>query len=164
MTSSPARITLALLFVFIGFFGVAFAVAGVLIPLPVPAAGGTCGPSTASEAPITAFFDPGSIGAGPEPKPSDLAGRQQWTAFVSDCQSSTDHRVGAATVILAASLAVGIVGPMLVLRKKRKGGPPVWSPYPGATPATGFTGPVVPAVPAGAAGPYDTWSRSLPEG
>ncbi len=160
MKSSPARIALALLFVFIGFFGVAFAIAGVLIPLPVPAAGGTCGPGTASESPITAFFDPGSIGAGAEPSATNVAGRQQWTAFVSDCQSSTDHRVGAAVVILVVALGVGIVGPKLVLRRKRRGGPPVWSPYPGATPVAGFTGPAEVAV---LAPPPDTWSRALPE-
>ncbi len=123
MTLSPTRIVLVLLFVFLGFFGAAFAVSGVLVPLPAPAAGGTCGPTTASESALAALSDPASIGAGPQPPASNTVAHAQWQAFVSQCQSSADQRALAAGAILVLSVAVAVVGPMLVLRRKRSRGP-----------------------------------------
>lgn len=172
MRWSPWRIALALLFVFVGFFGVAFAVAGVLVPLPAPAAGGTCGPGTSSEAPISALLNPVSIGAGVEPPANQAAARRQWTAFVSECQSSADHRGVAAVLILVLSLVVGILGPKLVLRRKRPAGPPVWSPYPSPYPSPqpstipSAHPPVSPATdvlaPSTPPATYETWG-ALPE-
>lgn len=123
MTLSPTRIVLVLLFVFVGFFGAAFAVSGVLVPLPAPAAGGTCGPSTASESAMAALTNPSSIGAGPEPSASNTAAHAQWQAFVNQCQSSADQRALVSGAILALSVAVAVVGPLLVLRRKRSRGP-----------------------------------------
>ncbi len=123
MTLSPTRIVLVLLFVFVGFFGAAFAVSGVLVPLPAPAAGGTCGPSTASESAMAALSNPASIGAGPEPSASNTAAHTQWQAFVNECQSSADRRALVSGAILVLSVAVAVVGPLLVLRRKRSPGP-----------------------------------------
>ena len=64
MKSSPTRILLVLVLVFLGCFGVAYAAAGMLTALPAPAIGGTCGPSTASETALEALAEPSSIGAG----------------------------------------------------------------------------------------------------
>ncbi len=107
-------------FLFVGLFGVGLAISGVLIALPAPAAGGTCGPGQASEAPIVALFDPVSIGAGPKPAAGDTASRAEWNAFVSECQSSADDRGMAALAILVVSTLVAIGGPILVLRRMRK--------------------------------------------
>ncbi len=104
-------------FALLGLFGAAFAISGVLFVLPLPAAGGTCGPGRASEAPIVALLDPVSIGAGPEPAASEATSRGMWLAFVSECQSSTDNRAIAALVILVLSIGVAVVGPRLVLTK-----------------------------------------------
>src|SRR5579884_1754388 len=51
----------------IGILVLASAIVVVAVPLPRPAAGGTCGPGRGSESAIEAFFDPVSIGAGPRP-------------------------------------------------------------------------------------------------
>lgn len=125
------------IFALIGLFGVAFAVSGVFISLPVPAAGGTCGPGTSSEAPISALFDPVSIGAGPEPGTDQPAERQNWMEFVHDCQTSADSRGLASLAILAVSLVVAIGGPMVVLRRKKRGPGPIALPAaPVARPAS----------------------------
>ena len=108
-----------LLFIFIGCFGVAFAAAGMLTPLPAPAAGGTCGPSTGSEAAIEALVEPGSIGAGPRPSAANPSGRQQWQTFVDQCQSLADRRGIASLAILVGSLAVSIIGLVWVARRSR---------------------------------------------
>lgn len=110
-------------FAFVGLLGAAFAITGVLVALPPPAAHGTCGPSKYSETPIEALFNPGSIGAGPEPPATQAEARDQWSAFVSECQASADGRVLAGFAILVASIGIGVLGPMLVLRKKPKAGP-----------------------------------------
>jgi hypothetical protein len=86
-----------------------------LVPLPAPAAGGTCGPGTASEAPIVAFFDPVSIGAGPYPSATS-GNRAQWRAFVSECQSATNTRMEVALAILVGSLLLVIGLPWAVRR------------------------------------------------
>jgi hypothetical protein len=116
--SSRAWIRLA--FAFLGLFGVAFAVTGMLVPLPKPAAGGTCGPGRGSEAAIVALFDPVSIGAGPRPPASDAAGRAQWQAFVDECQTTTDDRAIASLVILVGSIGIAIFGPTLVAGRRRR--------------------------------------------
>jgi hypothetical protein len=121
------RVTL----VFLGLFGAAFAVTGLLVALPKPAIGGTCGPGKSSEAAIVALFNPGSIGAGPEPPASSATDRADWMAFVGECQASADGRVLGALGILAVSLAVALVGTALLVRYRR---PPA-SPAPVATPA-----------------------------
>jgi hypothetical protein len=127
---SSRDLRIRLVFLVIGVFGAAFAVSGVLIALPAPAAGGTCGPGQASEAPIVALFDPHSIGAGPEPATTNTAARDDWVAFVSECQASTDDRSIAAAIILLLSIGIAVVGPMLVLRRRRKPGDSIvpWVP------------------------------------
>jgi hypothetical protein len=112
-------------FAALGLFGAAFALSGVLIALPPPAAGGTCGPGQASEAPIVALLDPVTIGAGPEPKVTDAASRQDWLAFVGQCQASADNRGLAALAILVLSVLAAVVGPILVLRRKPRTPPPL---------------------------------------
>jgi hypothetical protein len=114
------RVTL----VFLGLFGAAFAISGLLIALPKPAIGGTCGPGKSSESAIVALFNPGSIGAGAEPPATSATDRADWMAFVGECQASADARVLAAVVIFAVSLAVALVGTALLVRYRQ---PPVSS-------------------------------------
>lgn len=123
-----------LAFAFVGLLGAAFAISAVVVALPPPAARGTCGPGLYSEAPIVALFNPASIGAGPEPPATNAQARDQWSAFVSECQASADGRVLAGFAILVASIGIGVLGPMVVLRKKAKSGP-------GYPPATALSGP-----------------------
>jgi hypothetical protein len=108
-----------LIFVFLGLFGVAFAITGVLVALPKPAVQGTCGPGRSSEPAIVAFFDPGSIGAGREPATTQATDRADWMAFVGECQASTDSRVLATFAILVLSVAVGVAGTAWVRRGNR---------------------------------------------
>ncbi len=115
-----SRSWIRLAFAFLGLFGAAFAITGMLVALPKPAAGGTCGPGKGSEAAIQAFFNPGSIGAGPEPPASNSDARQQWQAFVDECQTTTDDRAIAALAILVVSIGVGVAGPRLVAGRKRR--------------------------------------------
>jgi hypothetical protein len=110
--------------VFLGLFGVAFAVSGFLVSVPNPAVGGTCGPGKGSESAIVALFDPGSIGAGAEPPATDAAGRADWMAFVGECQASADGRVLANFLILTISLGVALAGTALVLKARRPAVPP----------------------------------------
>ena len=155
MTLTPSRIVLVLVFVFVGLFGVAFAISGAFIALPAPAAGGTCGPSTASESALAALTNPASIGAGPEPSVSNTAAHAQWQAFVNECQSAADRRGLASGAILVISVAIAVVGPLLVLRRARyrKPGPEApgghgvpggpageWSPSPPMWSGTGLIG------------------------
>ncbi len=100
----------------LGILGVAAAITIAVGPLPRPAAGGTCGPGAGSESAITAFFDPGSIGAGRQPPSTDLVARENWLAFVGECQSSTDARMLLALFVLALAVAVALGVPPLVGR------------------------------------------------
>ncbi len=107
-----------------------------LVPLPAPAAGGTCGPSSGSESAIAAFFDPISIGAGPEPSVAS-GGRPQWQAFVDECQASTNSRIIQSGVIVVGALLAGLALPWAVRRFSRKEHPdqealppPGWYPDP----------------------------------
>ena len=122
MKPSALRSVLVVGFVFVGFFGAAFAVSGILVPLPAPAAGGTCGPGAASESALSALTDPSSIGAGPEPSAANTAAHAQWSAFVDQCQSAADQRGFATAAILALSVAVGIGVPLLLLRRRTGSG------------------------------------------
>ncbi len=101
-------------FVLLGLFGVAFAVAGLFATLPAPAVGGTCGPGKSSESAIVAFFDPVSIGAGAEPAAAatttSAIARADWMAFVGECQASADSRVLATFFLLVLSVVVLLVG------------------------------------------------------
>ncbi|MHB1518028.1 MAG: hypothetical protein ACYCVN_08430 [Acidimicrobiales bacterium] len=108
-------------FALVGIVGATIAVTAIVVALPQPAVGGTCGPGLASEAPITAFFDPGSIGAGAEPPAGSTAARVQWLAFVGECQAAADGRVLAGLGILVLSVLVALVGPALLLRNGRFG-------------------------------------------
>jgi hypothetical protein len=108
-----------LTFVFLGIFGIAFAVTGLLVALPKPAVGGTCGPGKASETSIVAFFDPGSIGAGPEPATTHATDRADWMAFVGECQASADSRVLATFAIAVLSVGVALGGVALARRGVR---------------------------------------------
>ncbi len=119
MSKPSFRLGIRVAFAAIGIFGAAFAISGLLIALPKPAAGGTCGPGTGSEAPIVAVLNPGSIGAGQEPAASNTASHEQWLAFVGECQASADGTVLAALAILVAASVVAIAGPWIVLRRRR---------------------------------------------
>ncbi len=119
MRQPSFRLGVRLAFAAIGVFGAVFAISGLLIALPKPAAGGTCGPGATSEAPIVAALDPVSIGAGKEPLASDTASHEQWLAFVGECQASADGTVLAALIIVAVSAAVALAGPRIVLGRKR---------------------------------------------
>jgi len=92
-----------------------FATTVAVVPLPAPAAGGTCGPGASSESAIVAFFDPVSIGAGREPSPASAA-RPQWEAFVNACQSATDTRMTVAGAIVLGFLLVVFGIPSAVRR------------------------------------------------
>jgi hypothetical protein len=105
--------------VLLGLFGVAFAISGIFVSLPKPSAGVSCGPGTSSEPAIVALFDPGSIGAGPEPPVADATDRANWMAFVGECQASADGRVLANFFILTLSLVVALAGTALVLKARR---------------------------------------------
>ena len=113
---------LAVALSFLGLLGVTVAITAMVMPLPAPAAGGTCGQGRGSESAIAAFFDPGSIGAGAEPT-GTAAQEDQWLAFVGECQSSTDGRMLQASGILLLSLVVGVIG-LLMLRRRRLVPPP----------------------------------------
>jgi len=122
MKLSPVRTALALLFIFIGCFGTAYAAAGMLTALPAPAVGGTCGPSTGSETALEALAEPGSIGAGPEPPTSNATAHHQWQTFVQQCQTLADRRGLASLAVFVASVAVAVIGLLWVLRGSRKDG------------------------------------------
>jgi len=137
--SAPARgAGRVLRWVCIGLAGlaVAGAVAIVVLPLPNPAAGGTCGPSRGSEPAIAAFFDPVSIGAGTEP-PGGTLQNYQWQAFVGECQSSTNSRMVDALALLLLAAFFGLAVPPLVRRAWHEvahatahGAPAGWYPDP----------------------------------
>jgi hypothetical protein len=96
-------------------FFLAAAATIALVPLPAPAAGGTCGPSTSSESAIAAFFNPVSIGAGPEPSATSVE-HSPWVAFVHDCQSTTNSRMIQSGVIVVGALLAGLGLPWAVKR------------------------------------------------
>lgn len=125
MKPSTLRSVLVAVFVFIGVFGIGFAVSSMLTPLPVPAAGGTCGPSTGSESPLEALVKPGSIGAGPEPPASNSAARTYWHAFVDECQTAADQRGLVSLAVFGVSAGIAALGLALVLRRPREHGGPV---------------------------------------
>lgn len=108
-----------LVLVILGLFGAAFAITGLLVALPSPSVGGTCGPGKGSEAAIVAIFDPNTIGAGPEPAATDTAARAQWSAFVHECQTAADNRALAAFPILVVSVGVAVIGALVVGRRGR---------------------------------------------
>src|SRR5580704_970822 len=108
-----------LVLVILGLFGAAFAITGLLVALPSPAVGGTCGPGKGSEAAIVALFDPITIGAGPEPAATDAAARAQWSAFIHECQTAADNRALAAFPILVVSAGVAVIGAVVVGRRAR---------------------------------------------
>jgi hypothetical protein len=108
----------------------ATAAAVTLLPLPAPAGGGTCGPGRSSESALAAFFDPVSIGAGPEP-PASSGTRSQWEDFVSSCQSSTDTRMAVAGGVLAVALLTGLGLPPVMRRLLDGSAPPDWPLPPG---------------------------------
>jgi hypothetical protein len=112
-----------LLLVSLGIFGLAFAITGMMDGLPKPAAGGTCGPGSASEAAAIAFFDPVTIGAGQKPPASDHAARTDWNEFVSDCQTAADERAAATLPTLVVSLAVIVIGLLIGRRAKKRARP-----------------------------------------
>jgi hypothetical protein len=109
-----------LAFVYLGLFGAAVAVAGLLAPLPLPAAGGTCGPGQGSETAAEALLDPVSIGAQAEPPASETADRAQWVAFVHDCQTAADHRGLVTVPLFVVSVGVAVVGTVVVERRSRR--------------------------------------------
>jgi hypothetical protein len=112
----PARrMAFRLALVFLGLFGVAFAITGLVVALPTPAVGGTCGPGKSSESSIVAFFDPSSIGAGAEPAATHATDRADWLAFVGECQASADGRVLATFAILVVALVAALAGVALLL-------------------------------------------------
>ncbi len=123
-----SRPTVGWVFVLLGLFGAAFAVAGLFATLPAPAVGGTCGPGKSSESAIVAFVDPVSIGAGAEPAAATTTAtaiaRADWMAFVGECQASADSRVLSTFFLLVLSVVVVVVGLWMTVRGTR---PPVSS-------------------------------------
>ncbi len=124
---------------FVGVMGIAVALTAVLVSLPVPAAGGTCGPGRSSESAAAAFFNPASIGAGAEPPASaGAAPRLEWLAFIGECQSATDARMLAGLGILVLALGAATVGILMLVRKPAAAptesttaaAPPGWYPNP----------------------------------
>jgi hypothetical protein len=103
-----------LVFVMVAVFVFAGGAVWALLPLPKPAIGGTCGPGTSSEPAAFAFFNPGSIGAGSEPPASNPSGQQQWATFVSECQSATDLRMWITFVLVALSVFLALLAPLIV--------------------------------------------------
>ena len=120
MSPTPDRRVIGVVLVCLGLFGVAFAVSGLLSPLPRPAVRGTCGPGQGSEAAVIAFFDPVTIGAGPEPPASQAGSRAQWLAFVHACQAASDQRAAVTLPILVASAGLTAVGGVLLYRRSRR--------------------------------------------
>lgn len=110
---------------------VAGAITIVVLPLPNPAAGGTCGPGRGAEPAIAAFFDPLSIGAGVQP-PGGTLQNYQWQAFVGECQSATNARMVDALALLVLAAFFGLAVPPLVRRawhdatRTTHGAPPGW--------------------------------------
>jgi hypothetical protein len=121
--------------VLVGVGGVAAAITAVFTALPAPAAGGTCGPGRSSEPALFAFFNPGSIGAGPQPAVTNTAAHSQWLAFIGECQSATDARILSGLFVLVIALLVVAVGLLLSRRGALWGGGP--SPSADAQPADG---------------------------
>jgi len=122
---ATVRLWIRLGFAIVGIFGVAVAVSAVVVNLPPPGVGGTCGPGAGSEAPIVAFFNPASIGAGVEPSGASALAHSLWLAFVGECQSSTDARILIALAVLVLSVAFALLGPYLlfkVVRSRRVAG------------------------------------------
>jgi hypothetical protein len=113
---SSRRKGIGLALIFVGLFGAAFAISGLLAGLPRPAVGGSCGPGKSSESSIVALFDPITIGAGQEPPATNATDHADWMAFVGECQASADSRVLATFLILTVSVGVALAGTM-VLRK-----------------------------------------------
>jgi hypothetical protein len=116
---SSRRRGIGLALIFVGLFGAAFAISGLLAGLPRPAVGGSCGPGKTSESSIVALFDPVTIGAGQEPPAANATDRADWMAFVGECQASADSRVLATFLILTVSVGVALAGAM-VLRKESR--------------------------------------------
>ena len=105
--------------IYLGLFGAALAIAGMMIALPAQAIG-TCGPGSGSESAAIAFFDPITIGAQPEPPASNPAGRAEWRTFVHGCQSAADTRMFITLPLLAVSVGLVILGVVLILRRNRR--------------------------------------------
>jgi len=159
---------LALAFVFVGLFGATMAVSGLWAPLPPPKVGGTCGPGLGSEAAIEALFDPGSIGAGAEPRATNRVGRAQWSQFVSECQTATNDRALITVPVLIVSLGLGVVGLVLLWKRlehpvrptppptDRQWWPPTPDPPPGSQAPSASSHPVTtgPPGPPGGGGSF----------
>ncbi len=142
---------LALALVFVGLFGATVAVSGLWAPLPPPKAGGTCGPGLGAEAAVAALVNPGSIGAGAEPPVTKKAARANWSQFVSECQSATDHRALVTIPLLAVSLVLAVGGLMLLWRRVERPA----APAPPAAPVTDQPWWLHPTDPAGGAPPFN---------
>jgi hypothetical protein len=120
----------------VGILALAGAVVVAVLPLPKPAAGGTCGPGRGSEPAIVAFFDPASIGAGPRPSSPAIA-VFEWQAFVGECQASTNARIVDALALVLLSAFFLLIASPLVGRAWRRhevmaaqAAPPGWYPDP----------------------------------
>ncbi len=159
------RLTSALL----GVLGLAVAITAVVVALPPPSVGGTCGPGRGSEAAIAAFFNPASIGAGARPPSTDLLGRLEWSAFVGQCQSSADGRMllGLGILVLVA-LVVG-AGFLLTQDSRSEAREHRSSPAAAGPPAGWYWDPAAPtSAPrwwtGGAWGPsYETGTATYPQ-
>jgi len=135
---------LALALLFVGLFGATVAASGLWAPLPLPKAGGTCGPGLGSETAIAALVNPASIGAGAQPPATQAAARAQWIRFVDECQTATNHRVLITVPVLVVSLVLGVTGLAILWRRFGRADrpatppvdrwPPAYGPAPGAPP------------------------------
>ena len=113
----PISPWVAVILLFVGLFGATVAVSGLWAPLPLPKAGGTCGPGVASEAAIAAMVNPGSIGAGAEPPVTRAAARANWKQFVVDCQGAANRRGLVTIPVLVVSLILAVAGVVLLWRR-----------------------------------------------
>jgi len=111
----------------LAILGLSAAITTVVGPVAKPAAEGTCGPGKSSEAAVTAFFDPASIGAGKEPSATNLEARLDWLAFVGECQSSADGQMLRGGILLAPAVIFGVVGVFSLAdrRSRRRDAPSV---------------------------------------
>ena len=111
-----AQAIVRVILAFLAVLAVAGAIVVAILPLPSPAAGGSCGQGSSSEPAIVAFFAPNTIGAGPKPPASDPTAQSQWGTFVAECQSSTDSRMTIAGVLLVLSAFLAFFAPILLRR------------------------------------------------
>lgn len=136
--SAPGHV-LHIVCLVLGGLALAAAIVVAALPLPKPAAEGTCGPGKGSESAIEAFFDPVSIGAGTERSSYQNGGEEgvlDRLAFIGECQASANGRMVDALALVVVAGFFAAVAPPLVRRAwhepaaTAQGAPPGWYPDP----------------------------------